>query len=262
MKSFNIILLTLLLTSSCNNDKKKEAKGNYNSKPFPVVLDTVGVDKFLYSHAVKNPTWLSTSNYNFYFIGAAKDTVYLSPHLCFSPTREHLSSENNWAMTEEREKQIKEYFLEWDEERSFKGWLQSKIVIQVDTTTNISGFYPVMLTNMETDTVFIGYGEHIPLILEATDSSGNWKPIQERFRYFCGNGVGAIILPPLECVLTLAPIFQGNYKTKLRLTLGDNHSKPFDGFIFYRQFESIFDKHGQYKEEYISERGENKETNR
>jgi len=127
--------------------------------------------------------------------------------------------------------------------------MQSKIDIQVDTTIKISGLYPVMLTNLDIDTISIGYGNHIPLIMEATDSFGNWKPIQEISIYLCGNGVGTINLPPSECVLTLAPNYQGNYKTELRLTLGDSHSKSFIGLINYSQFESRFDEQGEYKEQ-------------
>ena len=242
-----IILLTILFISSCQTDKKQDVKEIENSKPFPVVFDTLGINNFLYYFEDENPTWLSTSNYNFYFIGAVKDTVYLSPYINFSPPPPPPplpsgAKTTNRAMTPERENPFKKYYIEWDEERSYKNWMQSKIDIQVDTATKISGLYPVMLTNLDIDTISIGYGRHIPLIMEATDSLGNWKPIQERFIYMCGNGVGTIILPPSECVLTLAPNFQGNYKTKLRLTLGDSNSKPFIGFINYRQFESRFDE--------------------
>lgn len=268
MKHIEIIfLLTTLFISSCQPDKKQEVKEIDNSKPFPVVLDTLGIDKFLYYFDDENPTWLSTSNYNFYFIGEVKDTVYLNPFINFSPPPpppplpSGVKTTNQTTITE-RENPFKKYYVEWDEERNYKNWTKSKIDIQVDTTTKISNLFPVMLTNLDTDTIFIGYGRHIPIVMEATDSLGNWKPIQERFIYMCGNGVGSIILPPNECVLTLTPIFQGNYRTKLRLTLGDNHSKPFIGFINYRQFQSMFDGHGEYKEEYKREMDDNKTTNR
>ncbi len=45
------------------------------------------------------------------------------------------------------------------------------------------------------------------------------------------------MLPPNEIVITLAPIFKGNYKTQIRLKYGKNYSKPFDGSIRYSQFE-------------------------
>lgn len=262
-----ILLLTTLFLISCQTDKKQDVKEIDDLKPFPVVLDTLGIDKFLYSFDDENPTWLSTSNYNFFFIGKVKDTVYLSPFINFTPPPPPPplpsdSKTTNQTRIPELENPFKQYYIEWDEERNYKNWTQSKIDIQVDTATRISRLFPIMLTNRDTDTIFIGYGTHIPLVMEAMDSLGNWKPIQERFIYMCGNGVGSIILPPDESVLTLAPIFQGNYKTKLRLTIGDNHSKPFIGFINYRQFQSRFDEHGENKEEYKREMDDNKTTNR
>lgn len=67
----------------------------------------------------------------------------------------------------------------------------------------------------------------------------------------CGNGVGTIILPPNEIVLSSAPIFNGNFKTELRLTVPktDIYSNTFDGSINYRQFESMFNEAGEYKSE-------------
>ena len=269
MKQIQLIfLLTTLFLISFQNNKKEVVQEVDNFQPFPVVLDSLGIDKFMYSFDDKNPTWLSTSNYNFYFIGKVKDTLYLSPFINFSPpppppplpSRKKTTIKSE--MIVEYENLFKKYYVEWDEERNYRNWTQAKIDIQVDTATKISNSFPILLTNLDTDTIFIGYGRHIPLIMEATDSLGNWKPIQERFIYMCGNGVGSIILPPNECVLTLAPIFKGSYKTKLRLTLGDIHSKPFIGFINYRQFQSMFDEHGEYKEEYKREMEDNETTNR
>jgi ribosomal protein S18 len=48
-------------------------------------------------------------------------------------------------------------------------------------------------------------------------------------------------------------IYKGNYKTKLRIKLGENFSNEFYGTINYRQFESLFDSNGEYKKR-ISER--------
>lgn len=261
-----IFLLTTLFLIGCQTDKKEAAKEADNLQPFPLVLDTFGVDKFLHFFEDENPNWLTTSNYNFYFIGEVKDTIYLSPFTNFSPPPpppplpSGAKTSNRTKITE-LENSFKKYYIEWDEERSYRNWTQSKIEIQLDTAIKLANLYPVILTNRDTDTIFIGYGSHVPIVMEAVDTLGNWKPIQERFIYKCGNGVGSFILPPNECVLTLAPIFKGNYKTKLRLTLGDNHSKPFIGFISYRQFQSKFDEHGEYKEEYKREMDDNETTN-
>lgn len=37
--------------------------------------------------------------------------------------------------------------------------------------------YPVMIENDSKDTLMIGYGDYIPLIIEAVDSLGKWRPI-------------------------------------------------------------------------------------
>jgi hypothetical protein len=257
MKQIQIIfILYTLFLISCQDDKKQEVKETDDLQPFPIVLDTLGIEKFLYSFDDENPTWLSTSNYNLYFIGTEKDTIYLNPFFNFVPPPPPLPSgvkTTNTTNIPEHENPFKKYYIEWDEEMNYKDWTQSKIDIQIDTINKISNLFPVMLANLDTDTTFIGYGSHIPLVMEAIDSTGTWKPIQEEFIYMCGVGVGSIILPPNQCVLTLAPIFNGNYKTKLRLILGDNHSKPFSGFINYRQFQSKFDESGNYKEEYRRE---------
>ena len=72
--------------------------------------------------------------------------------------------------------------------------------------------------------------------MEAKDAKGAWHPIQTPHQYFCGTGLPVINLPPKTCLLTLAPIFKGNYKTQLRLRLGKNYSKPWFGRIHYGQF--------------------------
>lgn len=228
--------LIMFFIVSCHNHKKEGVKESDILPPFPVVLDTLGIDRFVHLSDENDSTWVSTSNYGFYYIGEVKDTIFLSTSLNFYP--QPLSSEVKATMPK-RENPFEKYYIEWNEEKNYKDWTGAHIDIRIDTTTLIARSFPAMLTNRGTDTVFIGYGKHIPMMMEATDSLGNWRPIQETYRYVCGMGVGSIILPPNECVLTLVPVFSGRYKTALRLTLGNNHSLPFTGFIEYWQFEGI-----------------------
>jgi hypothetical protein len=264
MKPFRFIfLLILLFQNGCHTGRKQTVKEIDDLKPFPVVLEEFSIDKYIRSFDEENPTWLTSSNYRFYYIGEVKDTVYLTPFIYFPSIYPPLPSTIKTTKQETIPKRVNpynKYYIEWDKESNLKNWTQVKIDIQIDTVTKISSLFPVMLTNRDTDTIIIGYGSQIPLIMEATDTLGNWKPIQERYIYLCGNDVGSIMLPPNESVLTLAPIFKGNYKTKLRFTLGDNHSKPFNGFINIRQFQSKFDKQGNYIEAYKSEIDESKTT--
>ena len=46
-------------------------------------------------------------------------------------------------------------------------------------------------------------------------------------------------------------IYHGNYSTTLRLRIDSTFSNEFKGNINYRQFESMFNDQGDYKEEYI-----------
>ena len=100
--------------------------------------------------------------------------------------------------------------------------------------------YPVIIENKTSDTLEIGYGEYIPLIIEAKDQNGEWKPIQKPFVYFCGTGMPFYFLPPEEILITSCKIFDGDFKTTLRLVYGwekQNYSNEFSGFIDEGQFE-------------------------
>jgi hypothetical protein len=226
---FIFFLSTLFLISCQNNAKQTD-----NSKKFPIVLDTVGIGEFLNSRGEEDPSLLAVANYKVYFIGKIKDSVYLSSCIFCPPPPPPLRPLTDKTYISEQESPFDKYYIGRHKKTTYKNRLEGKIDIQFDTAVKISSLFPVMVTNRETDTIFIGYGSHVPLIMEAMDSLGTWQPIQENFKYICGHGLGLIILPPNESVLTLAPTFKGNYKKKLRLTLGENHSKPFIGFIDYR----------------------------
>ena len=91
--------------------------------------------------------------------------------------------------------------------------------------------YPIVITN-ETDSVtIVGYGFNVPVILEALDKDKTWKPVEMEYRYLCGNGLEYILLKPREMVCVLAPIYTGEFKTKLRYRLGNSLSKEFVGYI-------------------------------
>jgi hypothetical protein len=263
MKQFQLIFLTIILFQfSCKPNKKQAEKQIEDLKPFPVVLKPFGICKITYSYDEENPTWISNSNYSYYYIGDVKDTVYLSPFIPFTPLPPlppiNSAKKTNEMIIPKLENQFKKYYIKWkDKKRNYKNRVKAKIDVQINTSIIISNSYPIMLTNLDIDTIFIGSDIDIPLIMEAMDSLGKWKPIQTHDYGCCGVGVGSIILPPNESVITLAPIFKGNYKTKLRLKIRNNYSKPFIGFINYRQFQSKFDENGEYKEEYIRENGDN-----
>ncbi len=101
--------------------------------------------------------------------------------------------------------------------------------------------YPVFIDNVSNDTLIIGFGNILPIIIEAKDKEDNWKPIQSRFIYDCGTGLTEFYLPPNQIAITAMKIFTGHYRTKLRLAFGYSnnviYSNEIDGQINIGQFE-------------------------
>ena len=106
--------------------------------------------------------------------------------------------------------------------------------------------YPVIIENKSINTLRIGYGDYIPLLIEAIDSLGNWRPIQKPYVYFCGTGLTHYYLPPKEILITSCKLYKGEYKTKMRLVYGfnrTNYSNEFSGTINYNQFKESPNKY-------------------
>ena len=110
-----------------------------------------------------------------------------------------------------------------------------------------------MIENKDNDTITIAFGNFVPLITEAKNSTKNSRSIEERWTYMCATGVGEIILPPNEIALSAAIVYHGNYSTTLRLRIDSTFSNKFKGNINYRQFENMFNQYGDYKDEYKKE---------
>lgn len=235
------IILILGLVISCKDKQKLQNKVQEVLTPFPCIVDSQKVKRFSFDD--ENPTWLSTAFYELNYIGKLKDTVSLENAIKFS-------FYNPETKNEIKDNHMK-YYIDWLKKVSFKNWENSKIEIQIGEKS-ISNSLPVLIRNNNKDTIAIGYGSQIPIVMEALNEKKEWKPIQEKFIYMCGNGVGTIVLPPGEIAITLAPFFKGKQKTKLRLVYGDNKSKQFWGYINKRQFESKFDG-GDFKDEYKKE---------
>lgn len=238
----SFLIGTIILTS-CYTENKKGVIPENTSKPFPVVIDTMRIGIFLNLIEDYNPTWLSTSNYTLHYIGKIKDTIFLSKTIYLSspPPPVYKSSKNiNKSTNNERLNKFKDYFIEWDKKNDYRSWTQCKVDIEFDTSNKVANFFPLMIINPNKDTINIGSGTYIPLTIEAIDSNGKWKSIQEIHKSMCGVGESSIILPPNECVITLAPIFNGNYKTKMRFLIGNNQSKSFSGRINYSQFKKLY----------------------
>lgn len=142
------------------------------------------------------------------------------------------------------------YYVDWLSPKNFPRYNEATLSIEIDTTQIARGSVigpancracPVLVRNLGTDTVAVGYGSFIPIITEAKDSANNWLPIEKRWIYMCGNGVGTIILPPNEILLTSAIAYSGTYKTEFRLKMGNSYSNTFRGSMHYTQFKSRYE---------------------
>ena len=256
---------------SCQT-KTVEQSGSVEKEEFkfPVIIDTSDIIT-----TKREATWLSTANYELLYIGKWKDTIFPDYRLKYypivppPPTSVSKMDTNSTIEYHKRltEHKMYPYYIDWLTPINYKSWHNANFSIQVDTTQKVKNddinvnfdepffeAYPVLIENKEKDTITIGYGHFLPLITEAKDSTGNWRPIEESWSYMCGNGVGTIILPPNKIGLSATMIYHGDYSTSLRLRIDSTFSNEFKGNINYRQFESMFNKQGEYKDEYKKEK--------
>lgn len=134
-----------------------------------------------------------------------------------------------------------------------------KMIISIDTTQTVGSpmgvweylkkpeyrvdkiAYPVFIENLSKDTLEIGFGNILPIIMEAKDENGTWKPIQKKFKYGCGKGLTQFYLGPKQLAVTTMKQFEGTFKTKLRLVFSYTtlkvYSNEIDGYINKAQFE-------------------------
>jgi hypothetical protein len=81
---------------------------------------------------------------------------------------------------------------------------------------------------------------YIPMIREAMDENGNWKPIEYWERSFCGNSYHEASFMPGKCYIMSTDLYGGDFKTKIRfkMRLGQYflYSNSYDGRINKNQF--------------------------
>lgn len=256
MKKIIYILIIIIATISCNNHPVNQK----DDKEFPVLLN---VEKT--TNKIKIDSTIRKSTSNILYIGKLKDSIKLNytyhdfPFGPPPPPPEKMSKADSieWRniidpfVKSFKEHPIYPYYRELEYKEEYIGWNKAKMLIEVDTSTitkqlvdygysegKFHPAYPVLIQNLEKDTIQIGYDRFIPIILEAKDSTGTWKPIENMFRFMCGMGIGSIILPPKEIVITSKRFFNGKYSTILRIKLGTNYSNTFNGTINYSQFEN------------------------
>jgi len=232
----------LLITGTffaCNSPTETNKKIEIQEFPYPIIIDSNKYEV----EAIDVKRLYHGSHYPMYF-GDLKDTIYInhSPEPLDPPPPPEFGSNENPYVIEKGE--YDDYFLDWMSFRDYKGWDSGdsvKFDIQIDTIQVISNkgrkAYPVLIQNLHSDTVYIGYGSHIPLITEALNEKGNWQPIEHQYVYICGVGLRSFILPPKQYVITSVLVYTGEYKTKLRIKYGNNYSGVYTGSINKTQFE-------------------------
>lgn len=104
--------------------------------------------------------------------------------------------------------------------------------------------YPLYMRNTSSDTIIIGLGNHISLVLEAKNQFGEWQVIETIYNYICGTGLNFIISYPDQVTVTAVPIYQGSFKTQCRVRLGKSISESFEASIDLTQFLDYYDTHG------------------
>lgn len=210
-------------------ENKKESQNEFR---FPVIIDNDALVDDLTNVEVSYH-----GNHNPLYFGKLMDTIKVDKNIGVS-LEVFLDEDEEIVLVEPRK--FEKYFLDWMSEKRYKYWDSVDLNIFIDTTQVIGNdrrrAFPVLIQNNHSDTINIGYGRYIPIVAEAKNREGEWKPIEEPFIYMCGVGLETIILPPEEFVVTSQLMYSGKFKTKLRLRMGNNYSQEFKGCINDAQF--------------------------
>ena len=73
-------------------------------------------------------------------------------------------------------------------------------------------------------------------IMQARDRRGNWRDIETGDMAFCGTGRRTFRIHPKHYALAAGPIYEGGFKTKLRVRYHNIYSNEFDGSVNPAQF--------------------------
>lgn len=180
----------------------------------------------------------SVSEYDLYYLGFCKKRLNLKNQIFIPafPICECINGE--LVFFENKNDPYKKYgYIENDQDP--RNYTKAVFIeITIDTSIKINQSNPVLVRNLHKETVQIGWNSRLPLIMEAKDIAGYWRPIQLFRTNMCGTGVYDVILPANEVAITLAPIYKGKFKTQLRLSYGNIKSNVFWGSIDYNQLKS------------------------
>ena len=236
----NAIPLLVIIMFTCKN---QNSISNNQNKLENLLKEIELVDTFTKTLQLERADRLIVANYHPLYIGPKKDSILLS--YSSSMVKNRTIGQGSYRIPRKGDLKIyvnsskvigsgSNQILNKDQE-VITDW---KYVNSRGETSS----HPIIVENKSRDTLNIGYGEHIPMTLEALDSLSKWRPIQQHYTYSCGTGLPNFYLPPGELLITYCQQYDGDFKTKLRVVFGfgtTNYSNEFDGKIDYKQFECI-----------------------
>lgn len=224
-----ILSICILLLIACKDISTKQ---NDEDFIFPHLIQTSKNDN------LSKINFIEHGNHFPLYIGKTKDTIVLSDMFLNQPPAPPFLSEieyEKWYNEIKEDKHYQLYFNFFKESNNYKSVDSLNLKIWVDTSQTIENkggiSYPVLIYNQNKDTCKVGFGKYIYAILQAKNKNGVWIDIEKRYRYSCAVGEKNIILPPNHILITPVYDYDGDFKTTLRIKLGNNYSNEYNGNI-------------------------------
>ncbi len=232
---FLLLCLILSIFSCSEKTVSIEDYENTDTFRFSTIIDSLQVDGI---SPINTNTPISGNHYPRYF-GKLRDSLFINSYNV-TPQWIHVVMADSGIVKPVYVPTIFDnyFFKNFYEPEYLKHPDTFDLNIHLDTNQIVSNWhnqaYPVIIKNMSSDTLCLGM-DRISLKAEAK-KNGLWHPIEE-YSGFRGFSSWVITLPPNEIVLTSQLIYSGDFKTKLRLKMGNNYSEEFGGYINESQFE-------------------------
>jgi hypothetical protein len=244
MKKITLILhiLSLIIVVACNSINKKSVIDK--SSNLSTIIDTFHFENIEYLTEVRKE-----ASYKPLYFGKEQDSIYIDyfivPPLVLPPPPNDTTDYIRIFNLQKNQKYVSYYTLahnnrinSWDDSTSLFN-------ISVDTSTSILSqsyirsdntfvgrkAYPVIIKNLSSDTVKVGLENYIYLKLSYKKAENQWVFLEKDYIFGCGTGLRSILLPKNEIIITSVPVYEGDTKVLFRISLGNNYSEPFYGFI-------------------------------
>lgn len=239
-KNFIICFSLMVFFFSCKNknepvvDVSNQEVNDLQENQFPVIVDT------MQSVVSKQDNYkdVPDARYEPFYFGKLADSIIIGKSHRNFP----LPPDIGGCEFEEFSNPYSDYFISFAKSLSdihnlMEGDSSNSVEILVDNKSLVKECYPVFFTNTSEHIIILGDDlAGVDMVMQGLNEDGVWQNIQERFDVMCGNGISAMILPPSESVVLLAPIYKGPFITQLRLKWNDFYSKPFMGTVNKNQF--------------------------